>query len=142
MTLLLLYSGGGVTTTITGTLGVIEAADIAAISDALLPIVLDLVASQDTGSSSTDDITADTSPDLDILFPNGTNTGDIFKIYDGATLLGTHTMTAGEVSARAFAMSLSALATGPHSLTATVTRGANLSPPSPALSITITPTPP
>jgi hypothetical protein len=138
MTVLLLFQSSAAT----GVLDVIEAADAAVFSDALLPVVLDLVASQDTGSSSTDDITADTSPDLDILFPNGMNVGDVFKIYDGAALLGTHTMTVGEVSARAFTMSLSSLANGVHPLTATVTRGATVSPSSPTLSITINPTPP
>lgn len=139
MTILLLFSP---VSSVTGVLAVTEAPDIVAISDALSAVVLDLVASQDTGTSSTDDITADTSPDMDILFPNGSFAGDIFKIYDSGILLGTHTMTAGEVSARAFTMTLSALVNGTHPITATVTRGASVSPVSPTLSITITPTPP
>ena len=140
MTVLLLFSTTSVA--VTGVLAVTEAPDIAAISDALSAVTLDLVASQDTGTSSIDNITADTSPDMDILFPNGSLAGDIFKIYDGGVLLGSHTMTAGEVSARAFTMSLTALVNGTHPITATVTRGASVSPVSPTLSITITPTPP
>ena len=139
MTVLLLFSGGGAGA---GVLLVTEAPDTALITDALSPIVLDLVASQDTGSSNTDNITSDTSPDLDILFPNGMNAGDVFKIYDGGMLLGTHAMTSGETGANAFTMSLSALAPGVHPLTATLTRGVSISPLSPTLSITITPSPP
>lgn len=140
MTILLLFSSSG--TVATGAILVTEAPDVAVITDALLALVLDLVASQDTGTINTDNITADTSPDLDISFPNGLFIGDVFKIYDGATLLGTHAMTTGEVSALAFTMSLAGLATGTHPITATLTRGANTSPPSPTLSITINPSPP
>src|SRR5580765_1517593 len=147
MTLLLLFSSSG-STAITGSLNVSEAPDTLVATgtvgtvSTLSALVLDLVASQDTGLSSIDNITADTSPDLDITFPDGSLTGDVFKIYDGGTLLGTHTMTSGEVSARAFTMSLTALPNGTHPITATLTRGSSTSPTSSPLSITITPSPP
>jgi hypothetical protein len=102
--------------------------------------VLDLITASDTGPSSTDNITADTTPDLDITFPSGAFAGDIVKIYDGGSLIGSHTITSGEALAAAFTLGLSALANGTHPLTATLTRGASVSATSATLSITIDPT--
>jgi hypothetical protein len=100
---------------------------------------LDLIAASDTGSSSVDNITADTTPDLDIVFPDGAFAGDIVKVYDGGTLIGSHTITTGEALAAAFTVTLAELATGVHPLTVTLTRGASVSSASAILSVTIDP---
>ena len=103
---------------------------------------LDLMAASDTGSSSTDNITRDTTPDLLITFVTTVTAGDILHLYDGGTELGSgHTFTSGEIGSLSFELGLSALSGGSHSLTAKHESAGLLSPASAALVITIDITP-
>jgi hypothetical protein len=73
--------------------------------------VTGLTSATDTGSSHTDGITSDTTPTI-----TGTGTsGDVVTVKDGATVLGTATVTAG-----AWSLDLTGhpLSSGTHSITA------------------------
>jgi uncharacterized repeat protein (TIGR01451 family) len=99
------------------------------------PVIPDLLAASDTGTSATDNITSDITPDLTgTAEPNST-----VKIYDNGTLIGTVTATAGGV----WTFTPPALTTGTHPITVTATDAVgNVSPISPALNIVIDPTAP
>jgi hypothetical protein len=140
--------GAMITVTVTATNSVGSASAVSTgvgpVTDVVVSLtapVLDLVAASDTGPSSTDNVTSDNTPDIDITFPDGAFAGDIVKLYDGVVLIGSHTITTGEALAAAFSVTLAALADGVHPLTATLTRGASVSPASATLSITIAPDP-
>ena len=99
---------------------------------------LDLAAASDTGSSSTDDITTDTTPDIVITFTVALVTGDIIHLLDGASELVAHTVTALEAGSSTIELTaISPLAGGAHSLTATHERGGLTSPVSAALVFTV-----
>ncbi|MCP4856076.1 MAG: hypothetical protein GY903_16450, partial [Fuerstiella sp.] len=94
------------------------------------PGIPDLDASSDTGSSNTDDITADTTPTISgTAEPNG-----IVEIFDGGTSLGTTTANGtGD-----WTFTASTLADGLHNLTAAATDAAgNVSAASGVLTVTI-----
>jgi GTP:adenosylcobinamide-phosphate guanylyltransferase len=84
----------------------------------------------DSGSSSTDGLTKDTTPTL-----SGTaEAGATVKVFDGVTQVGTAVANAEG----AWSITTSALAAGVHSLTATATDVAgNISAASPALTVTV-----
>lgn len=98
------------------------------------PSTPDLDAADDTGTSSTDNITKNTSS---LTFSGTAETGSTVELFDGVSSLGTITATGGNWS---FDVSLTA---GIHSLTAIATDAAgNVSDASSALSITIDTTAP
>ncbi len=95
----------------------------------------DLAASSDTGTSSTDNITKDTTP----TFTGTAVAGDLVALYDGATLLGT---TTADGSGN-WSYTASALANGSHSITArTMDTAGNTSAASSTLTITVDTTAP
>lgn len=101
-----------------------------------VPTALDLAAASDTGSSSTDNITSDTTPTI-----GGTADTDALVRLSSSLVTGS----IGEViaAAGAFSITTSALAPGVHSITATATDIAgNVSAASTPLSITIDTTAP
>jgi Bacterial Ig-like domain/Domain of unknown function DUF11 len=130
----------GITTTSTDTAGNTSVASpaLSITIDTLTPVAPsspDLTAVSDTGTSSTDNITADNTPTL-----TGTGEpGSTVKIYNGATLVGTATVD----GTGHWTVTTSVLADGVASLTATVTDpSGNVSPASAALSVTIDTTAP
>ena len=99
-----------------------------------VPSVPDLTAASDTGSSSTDNITADTSP----TFTGTAEAGATVTLKEGTTQVGTGTATGG-----AWTITASTLGSGAHAITATATDVAgNTSASSSSLSITIDTTAP
>lgn len=91
------------------------------------PTSLAVAASSDTGSSNTDGITRDTTPtvrvNLNVTATDGTAAvaGNTVKIFEGATQLGLAVLTAGNISNGYVDITVSSLALGGHSLSATVT---------------------
>lgn len=93
------------------------------------PSVPDLIAGSDSGSSSTDNVTNNTTP----TFSGTAEAGATVKIYAGGVQVGSGTATGGNYS-----IQVSALAPGVHSITATAGDPAgNASAASAALVITI-----
>jgi len=98
---------------------------------------LDLAAGSDTGTSSTDNITTDTTPDIIVTFVTSVLEHDIIRLRDGVTELVAHEITAAEIGSLSLALGLSPLAGGAHSLTARHERGTGLSPYSAVLTFTV-----
>jgi hypothetical protein len=93
------------------------------------PSTPDLAAGSDTGSSSSDDVTNDTTP----TFTGTAEAGSTVKIYSDDVQVGSGTATGGNYS-----ITTSALGNGVHSITAKATDAAgNTSSASGALSVTI-----
>lgn len=94
------------------------------------PVAPDMTAATDTGSSNSDNITKDTTPDF-----TGTCTpGDIIKLYSDGGQVGIQTCPGGGT----YTITSTALSEGPHNMTVTFTDPAgNVSAASPALAITI-----
>ena len=91
----------------------------------------DLKASDDTGSSNSDNVTSNTSGSFRVAGSNG----DTITLYDtdGTTVLGTGTVSSGYVD-----ISVTGLASGEHTLTAKATDAAgNVSVASSGLTVTI-----
>lgn len=108
----------------------------------LLPApLLDLQAASDTGTSSSDDITADTTPDFDLTFSGGIAEGDFLRVRDGATELTLYEITAGDVAAGVVSLGLAALSEGEHVISARLERGSLVSQYG-QITITITSSPP
>lgn len=108
----------------------------------LLPApLLDLQAASDTGTSSSDDITADTTPDFDLTFSGGIAEGDFLRVRDGATELTLYEITAGDVAAGVVSLGLAALSEGEHVISARLERGSSVSQYG-QITITITSSPP
>lgn len=103
--------------------------------------VLDLQAASDTGSSDTDDITADTTPDFNATFSGGMIAGDTLRIFDGDTELSEQVITPEEVAVGIVVLGLSALDEGEHIIKARIERGSVVSPFG-QITITITNSPP
>lgn len=82
---------------------------------------LDLIAASDTGSSSIDNITSDTTPDIDFITAIAVVENDVLKIFDNGVQIVSHTVSAGEAGSSTLALGLSALSEGTHNLTATHT---------------------
>jgi len=99
-----------------------------------------LIAADDTGSSNTDNITSIPQPRLTVsLSGTGATAGDQVKILDGATVLGTATITAADVVAGSITVPLTtSLGDGVNSLTARLDdRAGNVGTSSSALTITV-----
>ena len=79
------------------------------------PSAPNLDAASDTGSSNTDDLTNDTTPD----FSGTAESGATVTLYDGATVIGTGTATGGN-----WTITSSALSAGAHTITAKATDAA------------------
>lgn len=93
------------------------------------PSTPDLVASSDTGASSIDDITSDTTP----TFSGTADAGNTVTLYDGASAVGSATATGGS-----WTITTSALTGGVHSISAKATdAGGTPSGSSGAISVTI-----
>lgn len=103
--------------------------------------LLDLQAASDTGTSSSDDITADTTPDFDLTFSGGIVEGDFLRVRDGATELTLYEITAGDVAAGVVSLGLAALSEGEHVISARLERGSLVSQYG-QITITITASPP
>lgn len=103
--------------------------------------ILDLQAASDTGSSDTDDITADTTPDFDATFSGGMIAGDILRVFNGEVELSEHIVTSEEVASGVVVLGLSALADGEHVIKARLERGAAVGPFG-QITVTITASPP
>ncbi len=91
----------------------------------------DLTAASDSGFSNTDNITSDTTP----TFTGGGGTaGDVVKIYDGTTLVGSGTVQGDGT----WSVTTTVLAEGNHNITSTYTDPVgNESGASPALAVAI-----
>jgi hypothetical protein len=98
------------------------------------PSTPDLTAASDTGNSSTDNITSDTTP----TFTGTSDAGATVDLYAGATNVGSTTASAGG----GWTITSSVLADGTYSFTATQTTGAGTSAHSAGLSVTIDTTAP
>ena len=90
---------------------------------------VDLVAASDTGSSSSDDYTNDTTPTIRVTL-NGTGVtapvlGDVVKLYEGSTEIGSATLSAGDITNDYVDITASALTAGSYSLTAKITDAAS-----------------
>ena len=118
----------------------------AAVGDTTAPAApsVDLLPASDTGASNSDDITSDTTPTLRVSLdqsgPAATDAvaGDVVKLYEGATLVGSITLTAQNISDGYVDITNSAFTAGTLSFTATVTDAANnTSASSSALSVTL-----
>ncbi|HET7156083.1 MAG TPA: Ig-like domain-containing protein [Hyphomicrobiaceae bacterium] len=105
------------------------------------PLSVDLVAASDTGSSSTDNITNDTTPDLDYTFAVALAENDEILTYVDGVLVDTHPVTAGEAGGAAISLGIaSPLTAGDRSITIKHNRpsgGDHISAASPALVITV-----
>ena len=105
---------------------------------------LDLVAASDTGESSTDNITSDTTPDIDIIAHEDWpwEEDDEIDIRDnGVLVVDAHVVTAGEAGGDPISLGLSALSLGVHPLDARHRRDGHNSAWSSALSITVVASP-
>jgi hypothetical protein len=91
-----------------------------------------------TGPLTSGSATDDSSPLLEGTLP-GAEAGSQLRIYDGATLLGTVTLTAGQT---AWSYQLSNLADGPHSLSVVVVDAAGLESTPATFEIEVDTTPP
>ncbi|NDD99950.1 hypothetical protein EB008_06670, partial [bacterium] len=70
----------------------------------------DLNPASDTGSSTTDNVTNDTTPTFNIpLTGTGAVAGDVIQLYNGSTLIGTYTLTAGDITANGASLTTSTL---------------------------------
>jgi uncharacterized delta-60 repeat protein len=83
-------------------------------------VTLDLAAASDTGSSATDNLTTVVRPTFAVTFESAkAQVGDILEIRQGATLLGSFTLTATQVSAGTANITLATnLTNGINTLTA------------------------
>ena len=98
------------------------------------PYTPDLAAASDTGVSSTDNVTTDTTP----IFTGTAEAGSTVRIFSDGVQVGSGPATGG-----AYSITTSVLSSGTHSITATATDAAgNVSPSSGALSVTIDTTAP
>lgn len=103
---------------------------------------LDLVAASDIGSSSTDNITNDTTPDIDFVTAKNLIENDVLRIFDNGVQIVLHSVTAGEAGSNIVPLGRSALSEGTHPLTATHTSGGHTSAASSILSVVVDTTAP
>ncbi|MEN3112716.1 Ig-like domain-containing protein [Uliginosibacterium paludis] len=108
---------------------------------------LALLASSDSGTSNSDAKTHDTTPTLRVTL-NGTGAtapvaGDVVKLYQGASLVGSATLSSGDISAGYIDITASAQSAGGLSFTANITDAAsNLGADSNAVALTLDTTAP
>ncbi|HSG62667.1 MAG TPA: Ig-like domain-containing protein, partial [Pseudomonadales bacterium] len=78
---------------------------------------IDLIASSDTGDSSVDDITSDTTPTFDIRVPDNAQNGDTLTLKDAdGNTLGTASVNASDAGSTV-QITATTLADGPYTLT-------------------------
>lgn len=77
------------------------------------------------------------TPGLTFNFVTMPNVGDVLSIYDGANFIGSYTLTQTDIDNGGFALGLSALASGSHSLSAIQGRGTPQSSFSNTISLTV-----
>jgi hypothetical protein len=99
--------------------------------DAKAPLVSapDLIATSDSGASSTDNITRVAAP----TFTGTAESGSVVKLFDGATQIGSVTATAGG----SWTINSAALGDGTHSITTTATDAAGNVSATSALSVVV-----
>ena len=105
---------------------------------------VDLLVSSDTGASDSDDITSDTTPTIRVTLDQSgaaatiTVVGDVVKLFDGVTQVGSVALVAGDITNGYVDISSSVLTEGSLSFTATVTDAENnVSPASVAQTVTL-----
>ena len=107
------------------------------------PPVLDLLASSDSGTSSTDNRTNDDTPTIRVAINTGAGAtaavaGDTVRLYSGATQVGSAVLTGADLAAGYVDITSSVLAAGSRSMTATVTDAdSNVSTASAALVVVV-----
>ncbi|MFN6050575.1 MAG: Ig-like domain-containing protein, partial [Planctomycetia bacterium] len=101
------------------------------------PTGVDLVSASDSGSSSTDNKTNKTDITLDVSLAGGSQVGDVIKLYDGTTVVGTVTLTANDISSGKVSFNLISQTDGTHNYTATLSNAAGESTPTSVLSTII-----
>ncbi len=91
------------------------------------------------GSLSNGATTDDAKPTVNVLLPAGAVAGDTLALYNGATLIGTHTITAGEIISGTASVEPSGnLTDATHTLsTAIIDAAGNRSPNSASISLTV-----
>lgn len=104
--------------------------------------VIDLASGSDSGTSSSDDITSDTTPTISVTFDTALVASDTLETYVDNVLVDTHALSGGEAAAHAASIDLAALADGVHTVKMTSTKNGSVSPESNVLSITIDTTAP
>ncbi|MFN6053153.1 MAG: Ig-like domain-containing protein, partial [Planctomycetia bacterium] len=102
-----------------------------------IPGAVDLTSASDTGASSTDNITNLTSIALDVALNPGTQVGDVIKLYDGITFVGSVTVDSTMLGNGKVTFNLTNQTAGVHSYSATLSNGAGESPATAALIVTI-----
>jgi methionine-rich copper-binding protein CopC len=107
-----------------------------------IPGAVDLTSASDAGASSTDNITNLTSIDIDVALNPGTQVGDVIKLYDGVTLVGSVTVDSTMLGNGKVTFNLANQTAGVHSYSATLSNGAGESPATAALIVTIDTTAP
>ena len=86
-----------------------------------VPTGVDLATASDTGSSSTDNVTNLAAISLDVGLGAGTAVGDVVKLYDGLTLVGTITVDGTMLASGKVTFSLTGQTDGVHSYSSTLT---------------------
>jgi len=91
------------------------------------------------GSLNNGATTDDAKPTVNVLLPAGAVAGDTLALYNGATLIGTHTITAGEITSGTASVEPSGnLTDATHTLsTAIIDAAGNRSPNSASISLTV-----
>ncbi len=112
--------------------------DAVAIAAPTLGIVQDNVGAAQ-GSLSNGATTDDAKPTVNVLLPAGAVAGDTLALYNGATQIGTHTITAGEIISGTASIEPSGnLTDATHTLsTAIIDTAGNRSPSSASISLTV-----
>ena len=105
---------------------------------------IDLLAGSDSGGSSTDNLTNDTTPTLRVTLEAAKSdgsavvAGDTVSIKNGSTTAGTHVVTSAEITQGYADVTPSAVADGVYTLTAIVTdKAGNISAASSSLVVTV-----
>ena len=123
---------------VTGTVASWTSASTNATGTTTIPLALvvstpDLLTADDSGSSSTDDITKVTTP----RFTGTATSGATVNIFDGATQVGTGTATGGTYTITVSALSSSGATGSVHTISAKVTNGTSTVSSPGSLSVTV-----
>lgn len=105
------------------------------------PTLVDLASGSDTGTSSSDDITSSTTPDIIIDFVTALATNDIVEVRDIGAVIASHAVTALEAGGDNITLGLTLLE-GVHVLQVRHIRNGHNSRTSPSLTITVDTTAP
>lgn len=103
--------------------GVSDTFSVTTLAGAGVGPTIDLLSSSDTGSSSTDDITSDTTPTLNIDYTLATVTaGDATEVEDNGVQISTFTTTSDMLAGGDIDLDLSALSAGSHAIRTRINR--------------------